>query len=191
MIWYCATNVFYCSSTVNFGESLYFVRLWKTKRCVWRVELSFLSGTLRSPFMFSLWNSLSLLSLFYLLLLSNKAPISLYESRSTKKFETQEHLQPICMREEPKKKKMELKSAYVLSLWNSLYLFSLSFLSIISRRQDQIGSGRKKKKWEETPTNVYSEYLFFILFSPFLQNFFFFWVLKICVCIYFLVGFNL
>ena len=52
---------------------------------------------------------------------------------------------------------------------------------------------KKKKTWEETPSNFYSECLFFILFSPFLQNFLllFVFVLKICVCIYFLVGFNL
>ena len=67
MIWYCTTNVFHYSSTINFGESLYFVHLWKTKRRVWRVEHI-------CPFVHicSLSGTLCLFSLSYFLLLSNK-----------------------------------------------------------------------------------------------------------------------
>ena len=113
------------------------------------------------------------------------APISLYESRSTKKFETQEHLQPICMREEPEKKKWS-SSPYMFFLSgalciSSLSLFSLSFQDIRTRSAQE----ERKKKWDETPTNVYSEYLFFILFSPFLQkNFFFLGSQDLCLYLF-------
>ena len=51
----------------------------------------------------------------------------------------------------------------------SLYLFSLSFLSIILGRKDQIGLSTsqisiRKKRGEERLTNFFSKYLFFIYF---------------------------
>ena len=89
-------------------------------------------------------------------------------------------------------------SETLFSLRNSLYIFFLSFLSIILGQQDQIGLGRKKKKKHGKKDQLIFTVSLFYFFSLFLQNFlsffvffFFVFVLKICVCIYFLVGFNL
>ena len=65
----------------------------------------------------------------------------------------------------------------------SLYHFRTARLDRLRKKE------KKKKTWEERPTNFSSKYLFFIFLSvsskfPFF--FFFFFVLKIRVCIYFL-----
>ena len=90
--------------------------------------------------MFSLWNSLCLFSLIFFsfflinvffsffLFLPNHQSVLWFNSFTTqpqhrslstnpdqkKKFETQKHLQSICMREEPGKKKMELKASNIV-----------------------------------------------------------------------------
>ena len=144
---------------MNFGESFYFVRLWKTKRCVWPkgVEPSFLSGTLHSPYMFFpsgtlclffLSNLLLLLSnkriFFFFLFLPNHRYVLWFNSFTTqpqhqslsmnpdqqKKFETQEHLQPICMREEPEKKKWSSKP-------ETLLVISICWLEDVQESRDK------------------------------------------------------
>ena len=71
-----------------------------------------------------------------------------------------------------------------------LSLFSLYHFRTI--RLDQLR--KKKKKHGKKDQLIFTVSLFYLFFSPFLQNsffFFFFFFLKICVCVYFLVGFNL
>ena len=87
---------------------------------------------------------------------------------------------------------------------SSLSLFSLSFQQKVSlfsipdrlrHKSNFYPKKRKQKTWEERPTNFSSKYLCFFFFffsvSSKFTLFFFFLVLKIYVCIYFLVGFNL
>ena len=117
------------------------------------------------------------------------APISLYESRSTKKFETHEHLQPICMREEPKKKKKWSSSPYMFFLFgtlciSSLSLFSLSFQDDRTRSAQEEREKKKKKHGKKHRLIFTVSISFLFYFLRFFKFFFFFFLGSQDLCLY-------